>query len=228
MRTRRRRSRQDGQVEEEINRLALVNKWTPAQIRRELKRLQDTQEIRGERIVIPQGCHIPDLRTVERAVKEIVPPDTSDPWSPTDADTYAAELVLPVLAEAIEQSGGGWQRFSKDLARWIVKVRNAAPDMPALWALNTAQAYRAAAEKSDSQEIEGLDQMLAFAPWRGKDHFNRYADTVHMLHPDWFSQFEITANDERTFTMSYKPGSEGFLIAMIGWRPQAQEEDSHD
>jgi len=222
MRAKRRRSRLDGQVEEEISRLAF-DKWTPAQIHRELKRLQDTQETRDGEVIIPQGCALPTLRTVERAVARVVTPDTSGPWwSLAHARRYDAALILPVLAEAIEQSGGRWQRFSKDLAKWIVKVRVAAPDLPVSWALNVAQAYRAAKEESDTEELEGLDQMLAFAPWRDEDHNRRYLRAVDMLHPEgWFLHFGLVQNGESEFAHGYySPGTKGVLIASIGWSRQ--------
>jgi hypothetical protein len=52
------------------------------------------------------------LRTVERAAAKVVLLDTSGWWTLADADPDDAALILPVLAEAAEMSGGRWQRFS--------------------------------------------------------------------------------------------------------------------
>ena len=171
-----------------------------------------------------KGHKLPDLRTVQRIHRKAMPPDTSGPWSLADADPDDAALVLPVLAAAIERSGGRWQRFTQDLAGWIVKVRVAAPDMPPLWAFSVAQAYQAGQKHKEA--VDGLDQMLAFAPWRDKVHFRRYVQAVNMLHPEWFTHFEIAENGEPAFTMSVIPDAESFMMASV--YSQDQEEDFHD
>jgi hypothetical protein len=195
------RPRIDGYVERAIWQLARA-KWTPAQIYHELRRQQAEEgKFKGRRL--------PVLRTVERAAAKAVPLDTSGWWSLADADPEDAALVLPVLAEAAEMSGGRWRRFSKDLAGWIVKVRVAAPDIPPLWAFSIAQAYRSQNEES----VAGLDEVLSFAPWRGRGQYHRYLRAAFMLHPDWFDQFEIGKNGEPSFSLSFKPAVEGLLIA---------------
>jgi hypothetical protein len=149
-------SRIDGDIADQIMRLARDN-WTPAQIYRELERLQ-REEGRFK------GRALPVLRTVERYVAKILPPEAGARWSMADADPEDAALVLPVLGEAILQSKGHWRRFGVELARWIIKVRRAAPDIPPLWALYVAEAYRANEQLDEA--LESLDQMLALAPWR--------------------------------------------------------------
>lgn len=160
---------------------------------------------------------VPSLRSVQREVSKCRPPETGW-WSLADgdADPDDAALVLPVLAETIEASGERWQRFGKDLAGWIVKVRVAAPDIPPLWAFSIATAYRG---QKDADSAAGLDQLLAFAPWRGRTEFHRYLRAAFMLHPDWFDHFEVAENGEPTFSLSYKPAVEGILIACMYYSP---------
>ncbi len=163
-------------------------------------------------------------RTIRDRINRLRPPDTSGPWSMADADPEDAALVLPVLAEAIEWSGGHSRRFSKAVARWIVKVRVAAPDLPVSWALNVAEAYRAAEERSDGEELESLDQMLAFAPWRDSYYYRRYQQAFNMLYPEQWFHFEVTANGEHSFAVSGSPGAEGVIIASACWSRQKENQ----
>jgi hypothetical protein len=96
-------------------------------------------------------------------------------------------------------------------------VRVAAPDIPPLWAFSIAQAYRSQNEES----VAGLDEVLSFAPWRGRAQYHRYLRAAFMLHPDWFDQFEIGKNDEPAFSLSYKPAVEGVFIA-CSYSPQEE------
>jgi hypothetical protein len=180
-------------------------KFTPTQIHR---LLEDNKKLL-------KGRNVPDLRTVQRIHRKAMPPDTSDPWSLADPEGNPedAALILPVLAAATEESGGRWQRFSKDLAGWIVKVRVAAPDIPPLWAFSVAMAYWSGEKHKEAVDVEAFDQMLAFAPWRDKAHLRRYFLAVNMLHPEWFTRFEIAKNGEPAFTLSYIPAAEAVVIA---------------
>jgi len=205
------RPRIDGLVEQAISKYARAG-WKPAQILHEFGR-QKKEEGKFK------GCHLPGLRTVERVAARAVPPDTSGWWSLADGDADDAALILPVLGEAIEQSGGRWQRFGKDLAAWVVKVSVAAPDIPPLWAFSVAQAYRS--RQKDEEAVAALDQMLGFAPWQGKAQYHRYLRATGGLHPDWFDRFEIAENGEVAFSLSYKPAVEGVLIASL-YSPQEE------
>lgn len=207
------RPRIDGLVEQAIYKYARAG-WKPAQILHELERLQKEEGKFKGRI-------LPKLRTFERVAARAVPPNTSGWWNLADENTNPddAALVLPVLAEAAEMSGGRWQRFGKDLAAWVVKVRVAAPDIPPLWAFSVAQAYRS--RQKDGEAVAALDQMLGFAPWQGKAQYHRYLRATRMLHPDWFDQFKEGENGEPAFSLSYKPVVEGVLIASL-YSPQEE------
>jgi hypothetical protein len=187
-----------------IREYARVEKFTPTQIYRLLK---DNEKLL-------KGHDLPVLRTVQRIHRKAVPPDPSGPWSLADAevDPDDAALVLPVLAEVIERSGGRWQQFSKDLAGWIVKVRVAAPDIPPRWAFTVAQSYQAGEKHKEA--VDGLDQMLGFAPWRDKAHVRRYFLAVKMLHPEWRTHVEIAANGKPDYPMLYSRAADGFVIAI--------------
>jgi hypothetical protein len=108
-----------------------------------------------------------DVRTVQREVKKLRPPDASGAWSfadiaaPVTPPTTAEEarLILPVLAAVLEQPAGDSAAISRDLAAWIVRIRTAAPTLPPQHAYGYAILYRAAAaHKRDTRE---LDRRLA-------------------------------------------------------------------
>ncbi len=167
-------------------------------------------------------------RTIRDRISRLRPPDNSGPWTLADPDATPedAALVLPVLAEAIDWSGGHLHRFSKAVVRWIVKVRVAAPDLPVSWALKVAEEYRAAEERGDSEELEGLDQMLAFTPWRDSYYYRRYLQAVNMLHPnEWFVLFGVAEDGESEIVAdAYFPGTEGVMIASVCWSRQKENQ----
>lgn len=142
-----------------------------------------------------------------------------------------------MLADAIERGRGHWQRFSKDLAGWVVKVRVAAPDMPPLWALYIGQEYLV--REYRKEPVEALDQMLGFAPWRGKAQLYRYLRAMNMSHPSWFKESIESLGplaSEAAFpdplwaflgpvhqhVLRGEPGAVGVLVALECW--EAQEE----
>jgi len=215
MRKRTGRPRVEGDVEDEIRRLALMN-WTAAQISRELEKRPDFVG------------RVPQDRTMRRAVRWYRPDDTSGWWSVAEADPEDAALVLPVLAEGIERSGGWWQRFSKDLAGWIVKVRLAAPDMPPVWALQVAFSYWSHGRHDEPSD--NLDTMLAFAPWRDQSHLRRYLLAVKMFHPDWFELFDVDGAVPRIRLargVPWKPDAAALIVALDCVDIQ-QEEGTND
>jgi len=212
------RPRMDGDIEEEVQRLARLNR-TAAQILRELGK---RPEFKGR---------LPQERTMRRAVRWYRPDDTSGWWSVAEADPEDAALVLPVLAGGIERGGGWWQRFSKDLAGWIVKVRVAAPDIPPLWAFRVAQEY--SWRESREEPTDSLDTMLAFAPWHDESQLHRYLRAVERAHRDWFAIFDLTwAGGDTTVKIRALRGEPvervrplpGALISLaygVAWRPEA-------
>ncbi len=105
------------------------------------------------------------LRTIQRRIVELVPPP-GPAWTLAAPDWGKAELVLPVLAEVIERSEGRVREISRDLAKWIVRVRRAAPTIPLWDAYELAVAYQRSAQGAKGAlPLAALDAYLAFRPW---------------------------------------------------------------
>ena len=166
------RPRIDGDVEREIKRLALNDGWTAAQIHRELER---RQELQGR---------VPVLRTVQRIVAPLVSRDPSRWWNLAEADPDDAALVLPVLSELMERTQGHLPRVTKDLAGWIARLARAAPDMPVAWSLEVA--FTCWDLERREKSLDGITEMLAFAPWRSGKEKERYVKRMIKWHPGWF------------------------------------------
>lgn len=164
------RPRIGGDIEAEIKRLSYLG-WTPAQIHQELKR---RPQFEGR---------YPVARTVRRIVAGLMPQDTSGWWSLADADGDDAAAILPVLAGVIERTTGRISRLTKAQAACVLKIRHIAPDLSPWWAFRLAISYRVRVHRE--QPTADLDELLAFAPWRGREHFDRFFRVVKLVHPDW-------------------------------------------
>jgi hypothetical protein len=110
---------------------------------------------------------VPDTRAIQRLVKKLMPPDDSGPWSFADldrgdGDPEEARLVLDVLPVIVEYTGGRvWP--SRNLARWIVRVKRAAPTIPPWTAYVYARLYQV--QPPDDPNTRLLDLLLALRPW---------------------------------------------------------------
>jgi hypothetical protein len=64
----------------------------------------------------------------------------------------------------------------------VEKIRRAAPDLPPdlawLVAIVYRRFYHLVKEQGADDLIDGLDDYLAFAPWRDDDHFREYKKAV--------------------------------------------------
>jgi hypothetical protein len=113
-----------------------------------------------------QGLYSPpnpplELRTIYRRVKELRSTDLSAPWFLTTADPEDARLVLDVVFDTFDWTGGRvW--LSQNLANRVVMVRTASPAIPLAWAYAFALAYQLLGEQDDSRN---LDLLLAATPW---------------------------------------------------------------
>lgn len=131
---------------------------------------------------------VPTDRSVRRQVAKLRGDDTTE-WSLVDAEPAEASLVLPVLGEMIKQSyGRPVLRLRRGLADWIVRISRAVPDIPPSWALDVALNYWRL--HLESEPTHGLDEMLAFAPWRSAQHYWDYLNEMGRLHREWFDAFE--------------------------------------
>jgi len=121
------------------------------------------------------GEWVPSVRTVQDIVKEVKVHDSSDRWSLVNSDPGTVGIVLPVLAAVIRRSKG--RRFLTTAeARWVVRVRKAAPDLPAIAIYQLARLYMQRQESGHS--VADLDSFLAFAPWRGRAFWNSYKEAA--------------------------------------------------
>jgi len=154
-----RKSYQPIELEQEVKRLAM-GEYSPSQIYKHLE---------------AQGCFkpMPTLRTIQRMVKEIAPPDLSGEWSLVDAEPEDARLILDTFAEAAAHTAGR-SFISKGTADWVVRVRRAAPTLPPYDAFVVAREYRRATDTRDSKHIRALDALLAFKPWESVEAADRY------------------------------------------------------
>src|SRR5437868_6675359 len=120
-----RRRRMNGQIEDEIRRLAIDSDWSASQIYNDLVgRFKDT----------------PHRRSVERFVLELRPPDPSGTWSFALADPEDAALILPIAAEVLERTEGR-HRLTNAEAKEITRLRRAIPDLPPFKAYQLARLY---------------------------------------------------------------------------------------
>ena len=66
----------------------------------------------------------------------------------------------------------GSLRLSRDQAKWVVRVRRAAPDLKPgqAWPISVSYWLR----EADGRETQHLDDFLAIAPWRSEEARDRY------------------------------------------------------
>ena len=130
-----------------------------------------------------KGKDVPSERTLRDLLKEFRPPEPTETWSLAKASDEEAALVLPVLREVIERSGGEVTSFSTAMAEQVARIRRLVPDKPwpatllTFWDLYVlAVEYLLAKERK--QLPTGADAYLAFAPWRGLEEVMRYEQAL--------------------------------------------------
>ncbi len=135
-----------------------------------------------------------DYKTVLRRVQEYGPPDDTEPWTLAKATPAEAAVVMPVLGALLQANARladlddpvlrallVHRRISVGLARWIVKVAAAAPDLPPEWVHAVAREYRArelqearSERRPLATDHETLDAFLACRPWASEEAAARY------------------------------------------------------
>jgi hypothetical protein len=173
MPTQRRRRNMNKALESWIEDKASLN-WSPAKIFREMK---TDKRFRNK-------VDFPTQRTVERVVKEVEIRDKTVPWSVADKNENGlflntpedSTLVLEVLADVILASAGEKRIFTKQEAKWVLRIRKLVPDMKLLGVWQLAHAYMLS--ESRNEPTERLDTYLAFKPWRNANRFGNYKYAV--------------------------------------------------
>lgn len=119
----------------------------------------------------------PSERTVRDIVKELSPPDASDPWSPSpDADPEEASLVLEAKVAYLEHGAGEWS-ITIHHAKWLIWLRKGWPDLNPYTAFLLAEEYRTRFENGAG--TLDLDALLAFRPWQSKENYRRLMGAVN-------------------------------------------------
>jgi hypothetical protein len=167
--TRRRGVRTDPDIASAARRLALTpgdagEQWTAAGIHRRL--LEGHPE---------WGPRMPTVRTIQNLVRGLVSAAPNEPWSFSADRPEDGRLVLDLLGELWD--AGVWPKsVTVEEARYIVRLRRAFQDLPAVRTLALARAYIAATDTTNIYTLPGLDRYLAFAPWR--DDAARYIQAL--------------------------------------------------
>ena len=119
----------------------------------------------------------PSRRQIERYKRGYTPRDSSAPWSLSgEADRHGCSLVPIVLAAVIEKSSGRRDHITIEEAKWVIRIRLAAPDLDPWdgWIIARTYMRRQQQEKSATD----LDHFLSFVPWRSEEMSQRYREAV--------------------------------------------------
>jgi len=127
------------------------------------------------------GTYPVSLRTIQSVAKQArqqEPPEPVGPWTLNDCDPEDVRLIRDVLALAIGPYPRPWWP-SRALVQQVIRVRQAAPDIPADWALNVARAYRTLF--ANGEDARQLDMILVLRPWRDKSMLKVFFVAVRCL-----------------------------------------------
>ena len=110
---------------------------------------------------LPNDKKLPDVRTVQRIVRERRPIDASGMWSWQSSSPDEAQLILEVLGVAIVRSRGVQNMMTNDDAEWILKIRGVAPSLRPheVWSLVRLYKMR----KALQEDVTDLDTFLALS-----------------------------------------------------------------
>ncbi len=169
----------------------------------------------------------PSRRTIERIVKSLTAEDRSPPWGLGDlAASEDAALVLPVVRAYLNiTSMRAPARSPRDFyitraeARWIIRVRRAAPDLHVFDVYRMARAYLA--REVRRLPTFDLDALLAFEPWN--EH------PISLPVPDGAP--ELTSSHREQYSKGIRegwiPAAPAFLmreLAGVEWKPSTKRE----
>ena len=129
------------------------------------------EEMFGETLAIPTE------RTIYNILRDLTIHDDSEEWQFAETDGDEAALILPVLADIAHATQGHRTSITNREAGWVVRLRRAVPDLAPLWAYAYARHYILRLQRE--QPTTDLDMLLSFAPWRGKEHAERYTRALN-------------------------------------------------
>jgi hypothetical protein len=172
-----------------------------------------------KRLLLEEIGVSPSERTLQKMVKwaSVTP---AEPWTLADADRDEIALIAPVWAVALESG----RRLTKGEADWIVRVRTAAPDLPPGDVWGMAGLYATESVFVTQGLRDAFDAVIAFAPWRSKDHAERYfaaANSGRIPSPlnVWNLATRAFLSDDGKFLVS--EGSHSQTIAFIRSRAES-------
>jgi hypothetical protein len=163
----------------------------------------------------------PSLRTIQRIVHDMRLQDRSGPWSLSDATGDEAGLILPVLRAYLNLTALREVKSERDLfitkaeARWIVRVRRAAPNIHPFDVYRLTRAYLAREERG--LPTYDLDAMLAFTPWdTSPRHDSRGVE---------YTMREVYEKGVRGGTIPAAPPFLMMVLAQVPWTPRTSDWD---
>jgi len=160
-----------GDIQLAIEKLALEEpRLGPAQI---LGMLQRDRHFR-------RRTDLPEIRTVQRIVKDVRVPDTSGPWQFGDSPADVQDVILDTLAALVTWTEGRVQELTADEAETLAQLAPRTRTMDARQRWRLAQLYRL--RRARDASTADLDQFLAFAPWADNEHRQRYERALKLGH----------------------------------------------
>lgn len=154
---------------------------------------------------------LPDVRTIQRRVKELAPADPSEPWDLLTDETGDPRLILDTLEAVIRETEGRVGTISREVAEALMRLSRAAPDLEPRQRWVLANRYVERRERDET--TEDLDALLAFTPWRSDEHDDKY---IQALTSGWIVQAPISVRAE------FMPDS--VRDAILTSRPQGAED----
>jgi len=141
---------------------------TPTEILRRLDEALAREAITAEKL--------PDLRTIQRWVRELRPADRSGRWRLGPADDASAGFVLAARAELMTETEGRVSEISNEAESWLMIVHAVAPDLDPLTAHRVARLYQMRTKQG--RDTGDLDAWLGFSPWQSDAAAARYEAAV--------------------------------------------------
>ena len=162
------RTKTSTKLKDRITELAIMTRWSAAEINRYIR--QD-ETLSGE--------VIPDTRTIERRVREARAPEDDQPeWSMENFSGEDARLIFDVLDARLQELNTPVRKFSHETAKWIVRIREVAPELDPSACYLIARLYMV--RSRSKANTEDLEMYLAIGPWKDEARFTRYIKAVEM------------------------------------------------